>query len=173
MKAIRLPESGDSIRDYMRYLRDLLIPVVNIEGDNRTCIVETRGGKKVISFVDAAGLALSQFAWGWVSVAGTTATLNGGYVLGFDSALDLHDTGREVSCGGTEAAPHLIVVQGTFAPFSGEILANSVAKSSFTGHSAAVWRFPLYTVFIRKGVVVMDRIHHIGCPINLKLVAGP
>lgn len=163
-----MPERGEALRDYMLRIRGVLLPLVNLTGDNRTAYVDRRGGAMTIRAAPAASDEAMDFAWSEKS--GTTITMLGGLVEGFTGTATV--AGAEVACGGTQAAPHLIVVQGTIDPLEGSILTNSVLESSFTGHSSTVWKRPLLRCYIASGRVVIDRIKWKGC-IDLKSWVGP
>ena len=72
-----------------------------------------------------------------------------GLVLGHTSVQWVEET--EVSIGGTEASPHLVIAEGTIAPLSGVVAGTSIVASTFSGHTATRWRVPLALVWLRNG----------------------
>lgn len=120
--------------------------------------------------IDLSGGSARAVDFGVAGIGQTTVTFNGGTVIGFSGIVEA--AAVTVSCGGTEAAPHVVVVQGEIDPLSATILATSIPESSFTGHDATTWRRPLARVYLVNGSVVVSRIKWQGC-IDLKAWVGP
>jgi hypothetical protein len=128
-----------------------LLPTVNITGDNHTIRVSKRCNSFII---EAIGIDLSRFAFGWVRTDGQKVIIADGIVEGRFGYMPV--AGAEVNVGGNETAKHLIIVTGNES--GGAIAVESVLESSYGGDSGNQWKRVLYRVYLSGTTPVMDMI---------------
>ena len=103
-----------------------------------------------------------------LSTNGNKLTISGGYVLGFNTSIELATT--EVTVIGNAESPSYIYASGVISPsLSGEIV--STAVTTFPVHTANSWVRPLWKVCLINGVAsVLSDLRNV---IDLKTWAGP
>jgi hypothetical protein len=92
------------------------------------------------------------YAFGIVAIDGAKMHIRGGLVQGFNASAWIEET--EVSIGGDDNTPHLIIAQGDIGLATCSINAHSVLASTFTGHTDTQWRRALWKVCLRNGTAV-------------------